>query len=238
VAEVLLTIDTSTRAGSVAVSRGAALLGEILVEAESTHSDRLLVSVEQLLGDLALSLADCDAFAVVHGPGSFTGLRVGIATAKGLALGTGKPLLGVSSLATLAMAAPHSRYPVCALLDARKQEVYAGLFSWGGGLPQLLGAEAALSPERLLDGLHDETLFVGSGAVCYRTLIARRLGPRAHFLPWPLHAPRASLAAALALEQLRRGEGAGPECLQPRYLRLSEAEIAWGRKEENGAIGG
>lgn len=237
-AELLLTLDTATRAGSVAVTRGETLLGEILIEAESTHSDRLLVSVEQLLGDLSLTLADCDAFAVVHGPGSFTGLRVGIATAKGLALATGKPLVGVSSLATLAMAAPFSRYPVCALLDARKQEVYAGLFAWQGGVPHPLAAEAALAPDRLLDQLHEETLFVGSGALCYRTLIVRRLGARAHFLPWPQHTPRAALAAALALEALRRGEGGGAECVVPRYLRLAEAEIAWAAKVENGAIGG
>jgi tRNA threonylcarbamoyladenosine biosynthesis protein TsaB len=236
--ELLLTIDTATRAGSVAVSRGETVLGEILLNAGSNHTDRLLLSLQQLLGDLQLTPEQFDAFAVVRGPGSFTGLRVGVATVKGLALATGKPVIALSSLELLAMQAPLARYPVCALLDARKQEVYSCLYHWEGGRPQPLGPELVQPPERLLHSLQEEVLFVGDGCQTYRTLIVRQLGPRAHFLPWPCHLPRASSGAALALSALRRGETLSGAALSPCYIRPSEAEINWLRRQQGAHQGG
>jgi len=236
--EILLTIDTSTATGSVAVSRGEVLLGEILLNVANTHTDRLLLTLRQLLADVGLQLADVEAFGVVLGPGSFTGVRVGVATVKGLALATSKPVVGVSSLQALAVQFPFSRLPLCALLDARKKEVYAGLYQWQGGRPVALRPETVIDPDLLLESLDGEILFVGDGSVAYRTLIARRLGPRAHFAPWPLHAPRAAGAAFLALDALRAGEGIGLEQLVPRYIRLSEAEIAWARRNADGALEG
>lgn len=237
-AEILLTVDTSTTAGSVAVSRGEALLGEILLNVKSTHTDRLLLSMRQLLADVGLQLSDIDAFGVVLGPGSFTGLRVGVATVKGLALATEKPVVGVSSLQTLAMQIPFPRYPVCALLDARKKEVYAGFYAWESGRPLETRPEAVLSPELLLENLEEEILFVGDGAVTYRTLITRWLGARAHFAPWPLHPPRAAAAASLALIAMRGGEFIPLERLAPRYIRPSEAEIMWAHRSAEAAIEG
>jgi tRNA threonylcarbamoyladenosine biosynthesis protein TsaB len=236
--EVLLTIDTSTLAGSVALSRGETLLGEIFLNVRATHTDRLLNSTRQLLGDVGLELEQVDAFGVVLGPGSFTGLRVGVATVKGLALGTGRPVLGVSSLGTLAVQVPCTRLPVCALLDARKKEVYAGLFERVGGVPVPRGGERVLSPERLCDVLEGEILFVGDGSCAYRSLLVRRLGAKAHFVPWHLQHPRASAAAALALEEFRQGRSLSPAALAPRYIRPSEAEIMlFGRPEEPGLEG-
>jgi tRNA threonylcarbamoyladenosine biosynthesis protein TsaB len=181
--EILLTVDTSTPAGSVAVSRGETLLGEILLNVKSTHTDRLLLTLRQLLTDTGLQLTDVDAFAVVLGPGSFTGLRVGVATVKGLALATGKPALGVSTLQTLAMQVPFPRHPLCVLLDARKNEVYAGLYHCEGGRPVPSRPEVVIAPEPLLDTLDGETLFAGDGSVAYRTLISRRLGSRRTLFP-------------------------------------------------------
>lgn len=236
--ELLLTLDTSTPVGSVAVSRGERLLGEVLLDPGTTHSDRLLPALRQLLDDLGMSLEQVDAYGVVTGPGSFTGLRVGIATVKGLALATGRPALGVSSLATLAMALPFCTHQVCALLDARKQEVYAGVYRTTSGHPEVLREPAAISPERLLEQLDGEAVFVGSGVDAYRTLIVRQWGGRAHFAPWPMHTPRAALAAPLALAALRSGEGASAAALLPTYLRLSEAELAWAQRAADGAIEG
>lgn len=236
--EILLTVDTSTPAGSVAVSRGEMLLGEILLNVRSTHTDRLLSTLNQLLTDVGLSLAAVDAFAVLVGPGSFTGLRVGVATVKGLALATGRPVVGVSTLQALATQVPFSRHQLCVLLDARKNEVYAGLYGWEGGLPMALRPETVIAPELLLATLEGETLFVGDGAVAYRTLIARHLGARAHFVPWSLHPPRAAAAAVLALASLRAGETTPLEQLAPRYIRLSEAEIMWARRAAEGSIEG
>ena len=236
--EILLTVDTSTPAGSVAVSRGETLLGEILLNVKSTHTDRLLLTLHQLLTDTGLQLKDVDAYAVVLGPGSFTGLRVGVATVKGLALAMDKPVLGVSTLQTLAMQVPFPRHPLCVLLDARKNEVYAGLYHWEGGRPIPARPEVVIAPEALLEALEGETLFSGDGSVAYRTLISRRLGSRAHFVPWSLHPPRASAAAVLALAALREGEAIPLAQLAPRYIRLSEAEIMWARRSAEGAIEG
>ncbi len=236
--ETLLTVDTATRAGSVAISRGTTVLGEILLQTGANHTDRLLVTIRQLLQNVGLTIEDLHAFGVVIGPGAFTGLRVGVATVKGLALATDKPVVGISSLQTLAMQVPACRYPVCTLLDARKQEVYAGLYAWQAGVPAPLRPEAVLPPEQLLESLDDEVLFVGDGAVAYRSLIVRRLGSRAHFAPWPQHLPRASFGAALVLDALRAGDILPLPRLLPRYIRPSEAELLWARKAADGAIEG
>jgi len=236
--EVLLTVDTSTATGSVAVSRGEVLLGEILLNARTNHTDRLLLTLRQLLADAGLQLPDVTAYGVVLGPGSFTGVRVGVATVKGLALATRRPVVGISSLQAIAMQFPFSRLPLCALLDARKKEVYAGLYQWQGGCPVALRPERVVDPDLLLAELEGEILFAGDGAVAYRTLITRRLGPRAHFVPWPLHAPRAAAAAHLALAALRAGETIALEQLAPRYIRPSEAEIMWARRLAEGTLDG
>ncbi len=225
--ELLLVVDTATPAGSVALSRGTTLLGEIALNVRKNHTDRLLLIIQQLLKDADLSLGQLDAFGVVLGPGSFTGLRVGVATVKGLAMATDRPVVGVSSLATLAIQVPFSTFPVCALLDARKSEVYAGVFDWRNDRFQAMGEEAVLPPARLLDTLDQDLVFVGDGALAYRDLIVDRLGDRAHFPPWPLHMPRASSAASLALDALRHQQVISLERLVPTYIRPSEAEVKW-----------
>ncbi len=236
--ELILTIATASRAGSVAVSRGETVLGEILLNGGANHTDRLLLSLQQLLSDLQLTPEQFDAFAVVRGPGSFTGLRVGVATVKGLAMATGKPVIPLSSLQLLACQAPLAQHPVCALLDARKQEVYSALYQWEGGRPVPLGPERVLPPERLLESLPPEVLLVGDGCLTYRTLIVRRLGSRAHILPWTCHLPRASSGAALALTALRAGETTCAAALIPIYIRPSEAEINWLRQQQQTSQGG
>jgi tRNA threonylcarbamoyladenosine biosynthesis protein TsaB len=228
VPETLLAIDTSTPAASIAVSRDGVLLGEILVNARIPHSDRLLCLVEQLLNDCGLSVREVDAFALAVGPGSFTGLRVGMATIKGLALATGKPVAAVSSLRMLAMQAPCARYPVCSLFDARKKQVYAGLFLWQDGFPQAQRPEIVIAPQELLETLVEPTIFVGDGAQVYRELIVERLGAGAHFLPFSHHCPRAAHLLPLAVQDLRQGRGVALAELVPHYIRRSEAELLYG----------
>lgn len=227
----LLAIDTATSAGSVALCRDETLLGEILFNVRGTHSERLMATIRQLLAETGLDLAQIDAFAVVRGPGSFTGLRVGMASAQGLALATGRPVIGVSSLQALAMNLGEASLPVCALLDARKQEVYAGLFHMRRRLPLPLGPEQVVAPARLLPRLEGPLLFVGEGARVYRGLIEDHFGAQAHFASWPLNLPRASMAAALALERLRLGERPTLHELKPAYIRASEAEISLNLKQ-------
>ena len=224
--ELILILDTSTTAGSVALCRGERLLAEIVVDSLASHSDKLLLHVEQILKEQQCALAEIAAFAVIDGPGSFTGLRVGVAAAKGLARACQRPLFGVSSLHLLAAALPYATLPVCTLLDARKKEVYAATFSTAAGSPCLLDEPSVLPPQRFLAEMTAPALFVGSGAILYRDLIVARFGAPAAFAPGPLHTPRASSAAPLVLQLLRDGAQGDPERLLPRYIRLSEAEIA------------
>lgn len=224
--ELLLILDTATTAGSVALCCGERLLAEIVVDSLANHSDKLLLHVQQILAEQQCPLAGIAAFAVIDGPGSFTGLRVGVAAAKGLARACHRPLFAISSLHLLAAALPFATLPVSVLIDARKKEVYTATFSTAAGYPSLLDEPRVLSPQQLLAEMAAPALFVGSGALLYRELIVARFGAQATFAPGPLHTPRASSAAPLVLQQLRAGAKGDPEQLLPRYIRPSEAEIA------------
>lgn len=230
-AERFLTIDTATPASSVAVFQGDRLEGEIILNITRHHTETLMGSVEHLLKSLSLNLQDLDFFTVVLGPGSFTGLRVGVATVKGLALATGRPVVGISALRMLAMQLPFCRLPVCALLDARKKEVYAGLYDCSGELPVLLHEEVVRPPEKILAELDAETVFIGSGAEAYRDRIEDILGAKARFVPAAMHCPRASHAAVLAWHDFQQEKTIPLEKLSPHYIRPSEAEIMWAKKQ-------
>ena len=226
----ILTIDTSSNCSSVALSDGTALLGECLLGEDRCCSGRLLDSVAKLLAAAGLAPEALDAFAVSLGPGSFTGVRVGIATVKGLALATGKPALGFSSLAMLALNLPFASAPVAPMFDARKNEVYAGLYRCRA-LPETLRPDAVVAPEQFLAAIDSPTLFVGEGALRYRDLIQSTLGELALFPPWHANLPRAGAGAVLALHAALEGEFIPLAQLNPAYLRASEAELAKRRRE-------
>jgi tRNA threonylcarbamoyladenosine biosynthesis protein TsaB len=220
----LLIIDTSTTACSVALSDGGGIVAEYLVNQGRTLSARLLDSVDLLLREAGLSAADLDCFGVAVGPGSFTGLRVGIATVKGLAMAAGKPVAGFSSLAMLAMNIPWGGHPVCPMFDARKNEVYTGLYECRG-FPVPLMEDQVVPPARFLEVLEGPVIFVGEGAARYRELIVDRLGDKALFAPLSANLPRASAGALLVMRVFARGEAVSPALLAPVYIRLSEAEL-------------
>jgi tRNA threonylcarbamoyladenosine biosynthesis protein TsaB len=181
--------------------------------------------VETLLQTAGTDVSSVDAFAVTVGPGAFTGVRVGIAFVKGLALATGRPVIALSSLELLAMNASGSELPVCAMFDARKGEVYAALYDLKSGM-KLLRPESAIDPGKLLAELKEPMLFIGDGALRYRELIIEKLGSLAHFSDSDLNTPKASAGIPLAYTAYTAGNTISPFELQPRYHRLSEAEIA------------
>lgn len=221
----LLTMDTSTPVCSVALTCGERLVAEQLLNLDTRHSSNLLEAVDTLLKAAGIELADLDGFGVALGPGSFTGVRIAVATAKGLALATGKPVTGFSSLAMLAMNVPLAKYPVCPMFDARKKEVYTGVYRCDGW-PEPLVNDCVTSPARLLEGLHGPTIFLGDGALMYRDLISETLGDRAIFAPSTCHYPKASIGALLAKHSFDKGEDISLDRLVPAYIRPSEAELA------------
>ncbi|RII26615.1 MAG: tRNA (adenosine(37)-N6)-threonylcarbamoyltransferase complex dimerization subunit type 1 TsaB [Geobacter sp.] len=221
----LLTIDTSTNTCSVALSCDGRLVGEYLLEMQRTLSERLLAGVELLLEGAGMDVKELDGFGVALGPGSFTGLRIGIATVKGLALSTGKPVAGFSSLAMLAQNLPWAEFPVCPMFDARKKEIYTALYRCCE-VPKPVIPDCVLSPELFLDRLDGPVIFVGDGAIRYREIIESRLGDRALFAPASATQPRASAGAVLAEAGFARGRAVLPGALAPLYIRPSEAELA------------
>jgi tRNA threonylcarbamoyladenosine biosynthesis protein TsaB len=214
---IVLAVDTSTLQAGVALWRD----GHALAERQrivTTHSDALLMMIDEAFADAGVIPADVDAIACGAGPGSFTGLRIGLSTVKGLCFALEKPLVMISSLCALAARAPDGR--VCATLDAFKGEVYAGIFTVEGGVPIVDGAEAVLPPAQLLPRLADVAFIVGSGAAKYPALVA------AHARLLDEHpGPRPADVARLAAIRVARGDLDDLSRASPTYIRPSEAEL-------------
>jgi tRNA threonylcarbamoyladenosine biosynthesis protein TsaB len=221
----LLFVDTCGVMAGVAVGDGGRIVAESNLVLDRRMSTRLLAVIDGLLVEARMTVAELDGIGVACGPGSFTGVRIGMATVKGMALAAALPVVGVSSLALLAANVPFAQQQVCALMDARKKEVYAGFFRCEP-LPAAVGPEWVISPERLLDTIKEPTIFVGDGASAYRELIKARCGNLARFVPFSCSHPRGACGIALSREAFRRGEGMSPERLDPVYIRASEAEVA------------
>lgn len=226
----ILCIDTSTNLASVALAVDERIVAESLFACERTLSARLVPEIERLLTVAGVAIADIDLFACAIGPGSFTGVRAGVATVQGLALATGRPCAGFSTLALLAMNFPLAAHPVCTLLDARKSEVYAALYDTSALIPAPIAADCVMPPERLLNLVREVTdrpvIFAGEGAIRYRDLISSAMGERAIFAPFPHHSGRAANGTLLAMELHRTAKTLAPADLLPVYIRPSEAELA------------
>src|SRR5512140_1876972 len=150
----ILSIETSTMLGGVAIIDDAAgLIAETRLNVKTTHSERLMTAVNNTLIQSELDLEAIDAFAVAIGPGSFTGLRIGLSTVKGLSYATGKPIVTVPTLEAFARVFTCCRYPVCLMLDARKSEVYAAVFEWEKAGIRKIVEEISIRPEDLLRNL-------------------------------------------------------------------------------------
>src|SRR5262245_12251248 len=191
----LLAIETSTTTGAVALLAEGRVVAESRVSVAVTHGERLMAAIDNVLRAARWELANVEAFAVALGPGSFTGLRIGLSTVKGLAFATGKPVVGVPTLDALAWSLPFCAYPVCPILDARKNEVYAALYRTLEGRLELLEAPRAVAPETLAVELRDATegplVFVGDAVTPFAGILGEILGARARLAPGDLRLPSA-----------------------------------------------
>ena len=222
---LILAVDTTTPSGSVALLEGETLLGEACVESAATHSARLLRSIDFLLGAHGRDVKDVDAFAVAAGPGSFTGIRIGVAAVKSLAFASARPVAPVSTLTALAAKlAGGAEDLVCPLLDAKKEEIYAALFeARDGGLAEIV-PQGAYAPDAFFARLPAgrAIAFIGGGLDAYRTMLLARVGDAARF-------PRRSCFVAAEVARLgaaliREGRGVDAAALEPIYYRRSQAE--------------
>jgi len=226
---LILAFDTSTPVVSVAVSNRGVVLASMAVARGRSHAAHLLSAVDSVLTRAGLDLADVEAVACAVGPGSFTGLRVGIAAAQGLAEGRGLPVVGVPTLEAYAHALSGDEGILCPMVDARKQEIYVAGYRWEDDGPVEIWPPVASSPEDLAARVGgDSVLLAGEGAAVYRAKLEAALGSQARFGPTDLASSNAGRVALLGADRLAKGAGVDPASLRPIYGRPSEAELAQG----------
>lgn len=226
---IILSIDSATPVAATAVLKDGVLLAEEMLNIGNTHSTQLMPMVADVLQKSNISVSEVDAVAVSQGPGSFTGLRIGMATAKGLAQGSGCKLLAVPTLDVLAQNMWGFAGAVCPILNAKKNEVYSALYRFNGKEMVLLSEYTAISPENLAKSLKDteNICFLGDGVPVYRELLRDILGEKAKFAPADKLLSRGASLAYLAYQKAMRGEFAELFTTLPIYIRKCEAEINW-----------
>lgn len=230
----ILAFETSAKAASVALLEDGRLAAESYQNSGLTHSRTLMKMAEDLLQNCGVSPSGIDETAVAAGPGSFTGVRIGVAAAKGFSWGREIPCRGVSTLEAMAWAAAPCETLIVPAMDARRSQVYcAAFYRMEEGVRRVL-KDAAISIEELgerLKGISGEKILVGDGAeLCYNTL--RDMLPGLRLSAEHLRFQRASGVALGAWDGLRRGEPADPALLVPTYLRMSQAERERKKREE------
>jgi tRNA threonylcarbamoyladenosine biosynthesis protein TsaB len=233
---IILSIDSSTPVAGIAVSDGMQLLGEITLNTKNTHSEKLMPLVKHLLDELTLSVNDLDAIAVTQGPGSFTGLRIGMATAKGLAQGAGKKLIAVPTLDCLAQNLLHYPGIICPIMNAQKKQVYTAIYRSGRNKLERLSDYQAIAVEQLaaqLKELKEDIWFVGDGVAAFADMFQELLGDACRFADGHNILPRAGALAMLAAE--RASEEQFDDLYQAEliYIRKSEAEVQWEARQQN-----
>jgi len=225
---LILAIETATMCGSVALMSGDHCLAEISIDTATTHSRRLIQQVDQVMRETTMDWGHIDAVAVSLGPGSFTGLRIGLSTAKGLCLATGLPLLGVPTLDGLSrqITSPPGTM-ILAVLDARKKEVYGAFYQCNkAGVPERVGKYLVRKPAEMAAMIEEPTILVGDGSVLYSQVFAEQATAPLIFAPIQNFFPRAATIGLLGIELFASGDFVDPATVVPFYVRPSEAELA------------
>jgi tRNA threonylcarbamoyladenosine biosynthesis protein TsaB len=223
---LILAVETATLAGSIAIARGAEVIAGSNGDPAISHSNTLLADLDQLLHHTKIKLPEIDLFAVAAGPGSFTGLRIGIATIKALAATLARPTAAIPTLQAIALAGGPAEASV-ALLPAGRGEVFAQLFSVANDGAVTARDEAShIAPAKMFDkyGSREKLLWCGAGAIAQRELIESTSAVK----EWRIAPPAENLArhvATLALQNFREGQLVAPDALQAIYVRPSDAEL-------------
>lgn len=228
----ILSLDTATESATCAILEDNKLLGEITFNYKKQHSVITMPMIEYLLKNLHLSIKDIDGFVVSKGPGSFTGLRIGAATIKGLSQGTGKPFVSVSSLDALAGAMAYTNGIICPILDALRDNVYTAIYKFEeGNLKQLLD-HSAISLKELLEkikNINEDICFIGDCTDKFKDVILSEI-PNARFAPASLNVTKASCLGEIGMSLLKAGIHEDIYNFAPIYLRKSQAEREYERR--------
>ncbi|MBO9131415.1 tRNA (adenosine(37)-N6)-threonylcarbamoyltransferase complex dimerization subunit type 1 TsaB [Bacillus sp. 165] len=222
----VLAIDTSNYTMGVALLDGDTVVGEIITNLKKNHSVRLMPAIEQLMKECEIKPNQLEKIVVASGPGSYTGVRIGVTVAKTMAWSLNIPIVGVSSLAVLAANGSYFSGYICPLFDARRQQVYTGLYEYTGETITIIEEDQIILIEDWLQQLKEldtPILFLGNDVSIHQSIIRDTLGERAVFAKAPEYNPRPSELAFLGLKK----EEQPVHAFVPNYIRLAEAEANW-----------
>lgn len=223
----ILGLDSSGLVASVAIVEDEDLRGEYTVNYKKTHSQTLLPMLDEVARMIELDLSTIDAVAVAGGPGSFTGLRIGSATAKGLGLALDKPIVNVPTVDALAYNLVGHRDMVCPLMDARRNQTYTGLYRFAANEMDVLRAQCAVGIDEIVADINnrrESVVFLGDGVPVFKAYIGEHVTVPYSFAPAHLNKQRAGAVAALGMKYFAAGRIETAEAHAPEYLRLSQAE--------------
>ncbi len=226
----ILAVDTATKNCSVAITDGETVRAELTTVNDQTHSKHLLEKIHTVIQRAGVSIANLDGFAVTIGPGSFTGLRIGISSIKGLAVALDKPVVGISSLDVLAQQTAPGSCLVVPCLDARKGEIYFSHYRFINGQLTKEKEEMVSAPDKVVKDISEPCIFVGSGALVYQELIRAKLGALACIAPQSCHIIRASTVAYLSMKRFKNDDVDDITALVPNYIRMSDAELKFAKR--------
>lgn len=231
----ILALDSSGLVATVAVIEDENMMAEYTVNYKKTHSQTLLPMLDEIVKMTELDLGTIDAIAVAGGPGSFTGLRIGSATAKGIGLALGKPLIHVPTLDALAYNLYGTDKVICPIMDARRNQVYTGIYEFSNDAFRVMVKQKAVSIDDIVGALNKigrEVIFLGDGVPVYRKRIAEIAEIPYSFAPAHLSRQRAGAVGVLGGEYFRQGKTETAADHQPDYLRLSQAERELAEKQQ------
>ena len=234
---VILAFETSGMCGSVALVSDGLCIGEYSLNSKLTHSRRLLNGIERLMTDAGIGWDQIDALAVSSGPGSFTGLRIGLSTAKGLAMATGKVLIGVPTLDGLASQFACMDSLICPILDARKKEVYAALYRTGNkGQINRISEYMVIRPEMLAEKIVEKTVVAGEGAALYGDILKKAANGLVTIALPEIHFARAASTGMVGVQKWKEKEFLDPAAAVPIYVRPSDAELNFMTSQKNNGV--
>jgi len=229
----ILGIDTSTKSCNLGLIEDEDVLIEYTINGlKKKHSSILLPAIKDLLETIDLKIEEVDGIAVSIGPGSFTGLRIGLCVAKGLCYARSLPLLGIPTLDAMAFPLKEIPYLICPVLESKKDEIYDVVFRGGNSLHRVMDYKCEDIQSLLVrfSPLNEKIIFLGDGIKKYWDIIKEKLGKDALFIDSQINLPMATNIAFLGLNKLKKREKKDISTITPFYLRKSEAEIIWEKK--------
>jgi len=230
----ILAVDTSSLAATVAIMNDGMLLGEYTIIHKKTHSQKIMPMISELMKSVEVKPSDIDIYAASSGPGSFTGLRIGVTTIKALAYAVNKPVVSVPTLDALAYNIPMTESYICPILDARNNQVFTAIYKWEGSKQSNITEYMGIHIEelvQLIKGKNHKVIFVGDAVKTHKDYLRSELGDKCEFAPGHLMLQRAASVAQLAF--IRASEGMIENCFDmvPFYLRKSQAEREYEKKK-------